>query len=169
MATNKGFNSKTKHAASYPDIPPARRPVDHCTEVPISVFSGLPSLQSEDSSSSQDEHDMVTDLVFHISTSLELSLFKQEELNDLVRNLCLSNSNQRFRHQGSNRKLFSAQIPKLLCIEIEKQNFFNTLFQYIRKMISFTVTMSTEICWQWVCQNMNQLIGDSSSTIQNKV
>ena len=86
----KGFNSKTKHAAIYPDILSARRPVEHCAEVPIPLFSGLPSLQSEDSSSSQDEDNMVTDLDFHISTSLQPSPFKQEELSDLVRDLCLS-------------------------------------------------------------------------------
>ena len=58
---------------------------------------------------------MVTDLDFHISTALELSPFKLEELSDLVRDLyAYKNSNYRFWHQGSNRKLFSAQIPKLL-------------------------------------------------------
>ena len=90
MFNTKGFNSKTKHAASYPDIPSARRPVKHCAEVPIPVFSGLPSLQSEDSSSSQDEDDMGTDLDFHISTSLAPSTFIQEELSHLARDLCLS-------------------------------------------------------------------------------
>ena len=49
------------------------------------------SLRSEDSSSSQGEDDMVTDLDIRISTSLEPSPFKQEELSDLVRNLRLSN------------------------------------------------------------------------------
>ena len=45
MVNTKGFNSKTKRAASYPNILSARRPVDHYAEVPISVFSDLPSLQ----------------------------------------------------------------------------------------------------------------------------
>ena len=38
----------------------------------------------------KDEDDMVTDLDFHISTSLEPSPFKQEKLSDFVRDLCLS-------------------------------------------------------------------------------
>ena len=33
---------------------------------------------------------MITDLDFRISTSLEPSAFNQEELSDVVRNLCLS-------------------------------------------------------------------------------
>ena len=110
MVYTKGFNSKVKHAASNPDFPSAktiisrypiiedhhiqishhRRPVDHCAEVPISVFSGLPSLHSEDSCSSSDEDDVITDLDFHISTLLEPSPFKQEELSDLVKDLCSS-------------------------------------------------------------------------------
>ena len=85
MVNTKGFNSKTNHAASYPDIQSARRPVDHYAKVPNLVFSGLPSLQSEDSGSSQDEDDMVTDLDFHISTSLEPSPLIQEELSHLAR------------------------------------------------------------------------------------
>ena len=84
MVNTKSFNFKTKLASSYPNIPSARRPVEHCGEVPIPVCSGLPSLQSEDSSSSQDEDDMVTDLDFYISTSFEPSPFKQEELSDVV-------------------------------------------------------------------------------------
>ena len=50
MLNTKGFNSKTKQGAVYADIPSARRPVDHCPEVPIPAFSGLPSLGSEGSS-----------------------------------------------------------------------------------------------------------------------
>ena len=86
----KGLNSKTKYAAIYPDIPSARRPVDHCAEVPIPVFYGLPSLQNEDTGTSQDKDDMTADLDFLVSTSLEPSPFKQEDLSDLVRDLCLS-------------------------------------------------------------------------------
>ena len=55
MVNTKGFNFKRKHAASYPDIPSGRIPVEHCAKVPIPAFSGLPSLQSEDYSSSLDE------------------------------------------------------------------------------------------------------------------
>ena len=90
MVNTKGFNFKTKHETNLSDIPSARRPVDHCDEVPIPVFSGLPSLLSEDSSSSQDGNDKVTDLDFHISTSLEPPPFKLEEMSDLERDLCLS-------------------------------------------------------------------------------
>ena len=110
---------------------------------------------------------MVTDLDFHISTSLEPSPFKNEELNDLARDLCLSKQQSEVLTSRLHYiKLFSAQTPKLLFIEIEKHNFFNTLFL---KMILFTVAMSKGFCWQWVCQNMNQLIGDSLSTVQSEV
>ena len=162
----KGFNSKTKHAACNPDTLSARRPVDHSAEAPIPIFSGLPSLQSEDSGSSQDEDNMVTDLDFHISTSLEPSPLKRKELRDLVRDLCLSKQQLEVLASRLQQKALLRPDTKITLYRNRETEF---LQYFTSKGDFFAVTMSKGFCWQWVCQNMNQLIGDSLSPVQNEV
>ena len=58
MVSTKGFNSKTKHAASHPDIPSARRPVDYCASTHFRIFDS-PIVYSDPA---VDEDDMVTGL-----------------------------------------------------------------------------------------------------------
>jgi len=44
----KGFNRFKKGSWFYPDLESARRPVLHCEEIPVPVFSNLSDLDLEE-------------------------------------------------------------------------------------------------------------------------
>ena len=48
MVNMSEWNCHKKNSWYYPDLESARRPVPHCEEVPIPVFSSLPKLVSND-------------------------------------------------------------------------------------------------------------------------
>ena len=48
MVNLSGWNQHKKNLWYYPDLESARRPVPHCEEVLIPVFSSLPKLVSND-------------------------------------------------------------------------------------------------------------------------
>src|SRR6218665_3543269 len=78
-----GFNQKPKQHLQYPDIPSARRPIAHCEEIPVPVFTELPETEVEAlcSPTSTDEDDE-TDLFEPSDADCDrLSLFCQSELN----------------------------------------------------------------------------------------
>lgn len=86
-----GFNSKTKSAIQYPNLPSAIRPVSHSDEVPIPVFCSLDSSDDEGGQCSQDKSSDEDDEYRHPSVDDKTpQLFSQAELNDLVRDLDLS-------------------------------------------------------------------------------
>ena len=47
MVDMTGWNQRKKKDWYYPDIESARRPVPHCTEVPVPVFTFLPDLTAD--------------------------------------------------------------------------------------------------------------------------
>ena len=123
VVSHNDFNSKTKHAARYPDIPSPRRLVDHCAEVPIFAFFSLPSLQSEESSNSQDEMIWSQILIFifrpywNQSWSPRGHILKSLALR--VKTLALASKPQVLKNcpvLGSRRALFFE--PLKLCITI---------------------------------------------------
>ena len=44
MVNMSGWNWHKKNLWHYPDIESARRPVPHCSEVPVPVFTSLPDI-----------------------------------------------------------------------------------------------------------------------------
>ena len=96
MVNTKGVEKKNRHKISYPSIPSAIRPVPHCEELPVPVFSDFSSCA--DSDDYQQEHEgcnneMVSESESFSDDTNPLSapeLFSQMELNDLVRDLGLS-------------------------------------------------------------------------------
>ena len=44
----KGINKKNKHTLQYPNIQSAIRPVPHCEDIPVPIFSILPELTEEE-------------------------------------------------------------------------------------------------------------------------
>ncbi|XP_018412291.1 PREDICTED: leucine-rich repeat-containing protein 43 [Nanorana parkeri] len=78
----KGFNKKNKQHLQSPDIPSARRPVEHFEEIPGPVFTELPQIDVESLSlpASTDDDD---DAQIEYTPSDADSLFSQTELNDL--------------------------------------------------------------------------------------
>ena len=96
MVNTKGVGKKNRHKISYPSIPSAIRPVPHCEELQVPVFSGFSS--SVNSDDDQREHEGCNNLMVFESESFSdntnrLSapeLFSQTELNDLVRDLGFS-------------------------------------------------------------------------------
>ena len=48
MVDMTGWNQCKKKDWCYPDIESARRPVPHCTEVPVPVFTFLPDLAADE-------------------------------------------------------------------------------------------------------------------------
>ena len=47
MVDMTGWNQRKKKDWYYPDIEFARRPVSHCTDVPVPVFMFLPDLTAD--------------------------------------------------------------------------------------------------------------------------
>ena len=93
-----GWNQRKKKNWYYPDIESARRPVPHCTEVPVPVFTFLPDLTAdetllearEDSNSSCNNYSSTSMAAEASSLSTNPEPFGQGQLNDLVCDLNLS-------------------------------------------------------------------------------
>lgn len=90
----KGFNKKNKQYMKYPSIPSAIRPVPHCDEIPVPVFTELAEIDEEaltSSTSLSDDDDEEADAEYKPLDSFfdQPSLYSQPELNDLIRDLNL--------------------------------------------------------------------------------
>ena len=48
MADISGWNQRKKKDWYYPDIESVRRPIPHCTEVPVPLFTPLPDLTADE-------------------------------------------------------------------------------------------------------------------------
>ncbi|XP_073532722.1 uncharacterized protein [Phyllobates terribilis] len=90
----QGFNKHKKRKWEYPTMESARRPVPHCEDVPVPVFTMLPDLPPPDD-------DEMQGMELSISSGSEPEYegsfrtptqFTQGELNDLIRDLNLSKS-----------------------------------------------------------------------------
>ena len=93
-----GWNQQKKKDWYYPDIESARRPVPHCTEVPVPVFTFFPDFTAdealleamEDTSNSCSKHSSTSMTAEASSLSTNPKPVSQGQLNDLVRDLNLS-------------------------------------------------------------------------------
>ncbi|GBM86163.1 hypothetical protein AVEN_48177-1 [Araneus ventricosus] len=85
----KRFSSKYKHCIQYPNLHSAMRPVPHSEDLPKPTAPGKYTVNSEEDTSDDPNHQ---DPDFQLSTSMTCSHHEitQEELNDLVRDLKLS-------------------------------------------------------------------------------
>ena len=97
MVNMSGWNRHKKNSWYYPDLESARRPVPHCEEVPIPIFSSLPKLVSNDNLFAETEEVNSDDSNYSDSMSdttaewqSKVKPFSQSQLNDLVRDLALS-------------------------------------------------------------------------------
>ena len=89
-ANVSGFTKKTKSNVIYPNVPSAIRPVPHSETLPIPVPPK--SFEETDSSSSDDSNkpSKSSDSTYEPSTTRNVpQLFKQSDLDDLVRDLNL--------------------------------------------------------------------------------
>ena len=91
MVNITGINRNNRSKWTYPDPPSARRPSPHSHEVPIPTFHQLPELEDGQCSSDQysDNNLNEGDGDYEGMSSVP-QRFRQEELNDLVRDLNLS-------------------------------------------------------------------------------
>ena len=55
MVNLRGFNRYKRSTWEYPNLEPARRPVEHCKSIPVPVFTSLPDLQETDI---EEKHEM---------------------------------------------------------------------------------------------------------------
>jgi len=89
----KDINRKNRNSLTYPDLDSAIRPIPHSEELPVPVFEGLRqlefSLSSEEEDVSIDSDNTLANNDFPPSL-LSPQLFSQGELNDLERDLNLS-------------------------------------------------------------------------------
>lgn len=96
IVNTKGVGKKNRHSITYPSIPSAIRPVPHCDEIPLPVFSGFASPEDSDSEHEHlqgchEEHqESSEDSTSDTQQSSAPQQFRQPELNDLVRDLGLS-------------------------------------------------------------------------------
>ena len=94
MVIITGMNKKTKSSIQYPNLPSARRPVAHCIEVPVPIFTTL-EISDDDEfchSNISEDTDDDDDFVASDVGSRMCQPFTQAELNDLVRDLYLPKS-----------------------------------------------------------------------------
>ncbi|KAI6647375.1 hypothetical protein LOD99_12371 [Oopsacas minuta] len=81
-----------RHLLNYPNLESAIRPVPHCSDLPVPIFTEFLGLYDDEDGANSEEvndHDCDYDVDFQ-GPSSEPSLFNQEELNDLIRDLDLS-------------------------------------------------------------------------------
>ena len=99
MVDMSGWNQRKKKDWYYPDIESARRPIPHCTEVPVLVFTSLPNLTADEMLlEAMDDTDSSNSSISNSSSmaaaasslSAKPKPFSQGQLNDLVRDLGLS-------------------------------------------------------------------------------
>jgi len=89
-----GVTAKTKHTVQYPNLPSAMKPVPHSAELPVP--KPLTNMTLNDSESGDDvgqvNDNMDCDPTYAVaSSSNEPHLLTQWDLNDIVRDLNLSN------------------------------------------------------------------------------
>ena len=133
MVKTLGFNQKNKSRIQYPSIPSAIRPVQHCDEIPVSVFK-RPGLEpvitdcyqflpdpdpeiSDDVESPDDSRD--EDFI----KSKPLQTFNQEELNDLVRDLALSKAASELLASRLHQKNLLSPLTKISYYRDREQGF----------------------------------------------
>ena len=99
MVDMSGWTQRKKKDCYHPDIESARRPIPHCTEIPVPVFTLFPDLTADemlleamdDTDSSNSSISSSSSMVAAISSlNAKPKPFSQGQLNDLVRNLGLS-------------------------------------------------------------------------------
>ena len=83
-----GFNAKNKHHIPYPNLPSAIRPVPHLPDVPVPASpAALKDLEESSAEMSSSHCKSPDDSEYQCSGDQSPTLFGQEELNDLVRDL----------------------------------------------------------------------------------
>ena len=99
----KGIGKKTRQNFSYPSMPSAIRPILHSDKFPPPVFNGFLSSEDEETGSEEERMDTEykkTDTESEVSSTESKKAvpqqFNQSELNDLVRDLDLSNKQLRY-------------------------------------------------------------------------
>ena len=86
LTKTSGYSKKTQQKLSYPNLDSAIRPVPHSHEIPVPVFTELPSLEDEDDICESDEnHGYASDTDFVNISTKEHENFNQAKLNDLIR------------------------------------------------------------------------------------
>ena len=92
LTKTSGYSKKTRQKLSYPNLNSAIRPVLHSHEIPVAVFTELPSLEDgNDICESDGNHGHASDTDFVDTSTKERENFNQAEFYDLVRDLGLSN------------------------------------------------------------------------------
>ena len=98
MVDMSEWNQRKKKGWYYPDIESARRPIQHCVEVPVSIFTSLPDLTEDEMLLETMDDTDSSDSSLKSSSSIAAAasllcakpkLFSQGQLNDLVRDLGL--------------------------------------------------------------------------------
>ena len=98
MVDMSGWNQRKKKDWCYLDIESARRPIPHCVEVPVSIFTSLPDLTADEMLLETMDDTDSSDSSLKSSSSIAAAasllcakpkLFSQGQLNDLVRDLGL--------------------------------------------------------------------------------
>src|SRR5678816_2136424 len=90
LTNGQSFSSKSKHCIQYPNLHTAMRPVPHSDDLPVPTPPDEFTIDSEDDPSDHDTRYQDPD--FEPSTSMTCSHHEitQEELNDIIRDLKLS-------------------------------------------------------------------------------
>ena len=96
LTKTKGYNQRNRKKILYPNLPSAIRPIPHSANLPVPITPPcLPELKGESSENSENSS-CDSDDTFQLSQgATKPHLINQEDLNDLVRDLNLTKSNNK--------------------------------------------------------------------------
>ena len=86
MVDISGWNQRKKKDWCYLDIESARRPIPHCAEVPVPVFTSLPNLIADEMLvEAMDDTDSSDSSISSFSRKLLLHLCSVQNQNPLIK------------------------------------------------------------------------------------
>lgn len=145
-----GINRKNRSRLKYTDAESAHCPVAHCDLIPILVFGELRDTSDEESSSVQDEGELVFD-------DDVLNPFSKKELNNIVSDLELSKTSAELltsRLKGNPSSL-TVLVPPSTTIGIK-----NVSVSPLKRTTWHTVRILLSFCTSLECYSMKPMIGD---------
>ncbi|KAI6653849.1 hypothetical protein LOD99_3351 [Oopsacas minuta] len=125
MVSVMGCKKSDRHLLNYPNLESAIRPVPHCSDLPVPIFTEFLGLYDDEDGANSDEvndHDCEYDVDFQ-GPSSEPSLFNQAELNDLIRDLDLSKESSELLASRLKEKNLLHQGTKVTLYRYREQEF----------------------------------------------
>ncbi|KAI6647410.1 hypothetical protein LOD99_12406 [Oopsacas minuta] len=147
-----------RHLLNYPNLESVIRPVPHCSDLPVPIFTEFLGLYDDEDGANSEEvndHDYEYDVDFR-GPSSEPSLFNQAELNDLIRDFDLSKESSELLASRLKEKNLLHQGTKVTLYRYREQEFHSTS---AKRMVWCFVQMLRVFYWKWEFRTIIQVTG----------